>query len=342
MRRPATLRPCLTPCSKRRCVWCEAAFGQVFAFDGEKFEVVAVSGLPEFAKEVKEWAPFRPPPRTALDRFVNGADVVHIADVTTEPGFSSGGDHPARRLVEVGKCRTLLSAALHKDEVLLGALLGAIPVYRQEVRPFSDKQIALLRNFAAQAVIAMENARLITETREALEQQTATAEVLGVINSSPGDLKPVFDAILEKAHTLLGASYGLLGTYDGEQFRAVATHGLAVLPLDGARSVYAYARFRAGTPLETGADIQARMFTPRMTEDPATGSATAAAAAMLAETSDPSEGELTFRFVQGVDMGRPSLLVARVLKRSGAASAVHVGGRCVSVMQGSFYLPGAI
>src|ERR1700737_1055778 len=187
---------------------CEAVFGVLLTWDGERFHRVAFRGVPpELVEAVRE--PMTPVPGTIADRLVRGERIIATADLReaeytlSGPGAQAFLRHGARSCVQV---------ALHKEE----KLLGSITVYREEVRPFSDQQIALLQNFAAQAVIAMENARLITETREALEQQTATAEVLQVINSSPGDLAPVFDAMLVKAMRLCDAAFGVLNIYDGE------------------------------------------------------------------------------------------------------------------------------
>ena len=218
---PGDLMPVFDAMLDKATRLCEATYGQLATYDGEFFRFVAKHGETPFLRQ-HPTGPLRPAIGVTWQRIVGGAPFVHIHDLADTDLYHSGHES-ARAIVDIGGGRTLLTVALRKDDLLLGTLT----VYRQKVRPFSDKQIALLQNFGAQAVIAMENARLLTETREALEQQTATAEVLQVINSSPGDLAPVFDAMLEKAHSLCGADSGTLLTYDGERFWPVAWHGVS-------------------------------------------------------------------------------------------------------------------
>jgi two-component system NtrC family sensor kinase len=200
---------------------CEAAYGHVWTYDGTFFHATALRGAGKLYADLLSGMPVLAPPGTALGQILAGAAYGHVTDIRRAEGY--GEDNRAgRALIELGGARTLLGVPLRKD----GVLLGAITTYRQEVRPFTDKQIALLQNFATQAVIAMENARLLTDMRQALDQQAATVEVLGVINSSPGHLAPVFDAILERAMRLCDAAFGILWSDHGERFHAAALRGV--------------------------------------------------------------------------------------------------------------------
>jgi two-component system NtrC family sensor kinase len=216
---PGELEPVFDTMLANATRLCEATHGNIWRFDGKKLHAVAVRGDAGFVEWLRQHNPVSPIPGSAAERIVRGERMVHVTDRREEDAYRN--IQTFRELVDTSGVRASLSVALHKDE----RLLGMINVYRQEVRPFSDKQIALVTNFAAQAVIAIENARLLTELRESLEQQTATSEVLKVISSSPGELGPVFEAMLEKAVRICDAKFGNLWLREHDAFRLGATYG---------------------------------------------------------------------------------------------------------------------
>ena len=208
---PVELEPVFHTVLENAVKLCEAKFGALFLFDGACFCVGANFNVPAplAAYQAKTGA-FVPPPGLPLARLVETKKVAHMLD-------DPEGLSPATKL---GGARTQIAVPMLKE----GKIAGAIYIYRQEVKPFTNKQIALVQNFAAQAVIAIENVRLLNELRESLDQQTATSEVLSVISSSPGELEPVFQAMLANAVRICDAKFGNLLLCEADGFRRVALH----------------------------------------------------------------------------------------------------------------------
>src|SRR5262249_52741191 len=214
---PGDLKPVFNAMLENAVRLCEAEFGHLFLYDGEAFHAAALHSASQAFAEVR-----RQPivlrdlqhPDNPLGRMARTKAVVHIADVRTEKSYIGREDPAFSQFVDVSGARADLLVPMLKENELIGAFV----IYRLEVRPFTDKQIELVKSFAAQAVIAIENARLLDELRESLNQQTATSEVLQVISSSPGELEPVFQAMLENATRICEAKFGHLLLYDGESF----------------------------------------------------------------------------------------------------------------------------
>ena len=219
---PGELEPVFQAMLENATRICEAEFGNLLLYDGATFRVSAMHG------DVPEWIELRRRdpvlhfgPHNPLQRIITTHRAQHIVDTRTDEAYVAG-DPSFQVLTDLTGARTLLMVPMLKEN----ELIGIIGIYRQQVRPFSEKQIALITNFAAQAVIAIENTRLLSELRQSLEQQTATADVLRVISSSPGELQPVFQAMLENATRICEAKFGILFRCDDESFDPVAFFGV--------------------------------------------------------------------------------------------------------------------
>ena len=219
---PGELAPVFQAMLENAIKICEANFGNLFTYSDNSFRVVAQHNAPPAYREFWEREPLvllGDEPLVPLARLATSKSVVHLPDLRTEQGYIERQPRVVA-LVDGAGARTMLLVPMLKD----GELVGSIVIYRQQVRPFTDKQIELVANFAAQAVIAIENTRLLNELRESLQQQTATADVLQVISGSPGELEPVFKTMLENAVRICGANFATLQLRENDAFRVAAMH----------------------------------------------------------------------------------------------------------------------
>src|SRR5262245_55477129 len=220
---PSELKPVFDAILENATRICEAKFGTMWLREGDAFRVVALHNAPPAYEERRRnrlihLVDFHP--KSAFSRFLTTRQVTHISDIRMDQGYLDGAPTTVE-VADAAGARTVLMVPMLKDN----ELVGSITIYRQEVRLFADTQIELVKNFANQAVIAIENTRLLNELRESLQQQTATADVLKVISTSPGELEPVFQTMLENAVQVCEAKFGTLYRCDGKAFYRAAGYG---------------------------------------------------------------------------------------------------------------------